>query len=162
MSGKLTLIWFIMLFCAALLPADLFEHKKTFENHGTVEIIFNECDCECPDASIVNGKLKIPEELIREHPEIRSDEINIINEDVKALEEPGENRRLVITCEVIDHKFIYCSAEDCLVVPVVNVTSWSFDSYVPLVFKSKLLTFIFIFLLGLSTHMTVKLWFSRN
>ncbi|HWA05910.1 MAG TPA: hypothetical protein VG961_05130 [Ignavibacteria bacterium] len=162
MTGKLVLIWFILLFCAALLPADLFEENKSFENPGTVVITFNECGCECPDASIVNGKLKIPEELIREHPEIRSDEISIINEDIKALEEPGENRKLVITCEVIDHKFIYCSAEDCLVVPVVNVTSWSFDSYVPLVFKSKLLILIFIFLLGLSTLMTVKLWFSRS
>ncbi len=162
MTGKLIIVWFVLLIGTALLPADFIQESRSIENPGTVEITFNECGCECPDALIINGRLKIPEELIREHPEMRSDEISIINEDVKALEEPGENRKFIITCEVIDHKVIYCSAENCFVVPVVNVTSWHFVSYVPLVFKDKIYTLVFVFLIGLSTFIGIKLWITGN
>lgn len=162
MTGKLIIVWFVLLLGTALLPSRYFSKDISLGSPGTVEIVFNECGCECPDASIVNGELIIPGEILRQHPETRKDMINIINRDVKNLEVPGENRKFVITCEVASFKEISCSPQDCLVVPVVNVTSWGFVSYVPLALSHTVYTLLFVFLIGSSTLISLRLWASRN
>jgi hypothetical protein len=104
-------------------------HKATkIDTTKPNQLIINqqECGCPCPDAGVVEGQMKIPQDIASKYQTLNTKQLNL---DIKGFNEPYNyelgHAKLFIKGKVVGADTILCEPTKCELAPRFQVDSWA-------------------------------------